>query len=263
VRLITWNVNSLRARMPRVVELLEEHAPDVLCLQETKCSSAAFPHAALAELGYRAVEHSEGRWNGVALVVPADVEPAEVLAGLPGEPTVTGARWIEATIGGVRVVSVYVPNGRDPQHPMFTAKLDFLEAARDRLEVLVAAGPTVLAGDVNIAPEDRDVWDPAVFVGSTHVTPDERARLRAIEAVGLVDAYRAVDPEGTGYTYWDYRLGALRRNLGMRIDLVLVSHQLVVTSCEVDGTYRRVNRAGDKPSDHAPLLAELERPAGG
>jgi exodeoxyribonuclease III len=121
----------------------------------------------------------------------------------------------------------------------------------------------VLAGDVNIAPEDRDVWDPAVFVGSTHVTPDERARLRAIEAVGLVDAYRAVDPGGTGYTFWDYRLGALRRNLGMRIDLVLVSHQLVVTGCEVDGTYRRVNRAGDKPSDHAPLLVELERPAGG
>jgi exodeoxyribonuclease III len=259
MRLVTWNVNSLKARMPRVLELLEEHAPDVLCLQETKCAAEAFPHETLARLGYRAVEHSEGRWNGVALVTPAEVDPTDALAGLPGEPLVSGSRWIEATIDGVRVVSVYVPNGREPDHPMFEAKLDFLDAARDRLAELVAVGPTVVAGDFNIIPEDRDVWDPGAFIGSTHVTPDERVRLQAIASVGLTDAFRAVEPEGEGYTYWDYRMGALRRNLGMRIDLALVSSHLEVRSCSVDGTYRRVNRAGDKPSDHAPMVVELVR----
>jgi exodeoxyribonuclease III len=259
MRLVTWNVNSLRARLPRVLELLEQHAPDVLCLQETKVAAETFPHDALAVAGYRAVDRSEGRWNGVAVLVPQDVEVTDVVDHLPGEPNPAEARWIEATVGGVRVASVYVPNGREPAHPMFVEKLAFLEAMRDRVETLVEQGPVVVAGDVNVALEDRDVWDPDLFVGATHVTPDERERVHALLDTGLTDAYRAVEPEVDGYTFWDYRMGAFRRRMGMRIDLALVSEDLRVRSCEVDTTFRRNNQAGDKPSDHAPLVVGLDR----
>jgi exodeoxyribonuclease III len=257
MRLITWNVNSLRARLPRVLELLEAHTPDVVCLQETKVGADAFPHDALAAAGYQAVERSEGRWNGVAILAPRSSEVADVVASLPGEPDPGEARWIEATIGGVRVVSVYVPNGRAPDDPMFLRKLSFLAAVRDRVRELVAAGPTVVAGDVNVAPEDRDVWDPAMFVGLTHVTPEERARLAAVRDAGVRDAFREVCADAPGYTWWDYRAGAFRRGMGMRIDLTLVSRDVAVHRCEVDTSYRRTNAAGDKPSDHAPLVADL------
>jgi exodeoxyribonuclease-3 len=258
VRLVTWNLNSLKQRLPRVLELLDVHAPDVVCLQETKCAGDAFPHEVLAMAGYRAVDHGEGRWNGVALLVPDDVDVTDVQLGLPGEPNAAEARWIEGTVRGVRFVSVYVPNGRDPDHPMFQQKLDFLDAAHDRVAALVAAGPLVVAGDWNVAPEDRDVWDPAMFVGSTHVTPEERARVAAICDLGLVDAYRQVEPDAIGFTWWDYRMGAFRRGMGLRIDLVLVSHHLDVRSCAIDTAFRRDNAAGDKPSDHAPLVAGLD-----
>lgn len=260
MRLVTWNVNSLRARLPRVLDLLVEQAPDVLCLQETKVATDAFPHDELGVVGYRAVAHCEGRWNGVAIVAPQDAEVEDVTAGLAGEPTVTEARWIEASVGGVRFASVYVPNGREPTHPMFEVKLDFLDAMRRRVRDLVAAGPLVVAGDVNVAPEDRDVWDPAVFVGSTHVTLAERQRLAAVVDAGVVDAFRQVHGDREGFTFWDYRAGAFRRNLGMRIDLVLASHHLDVQACEVARAYRRNSEAGDKPSDHAPLTAELVVP---
>lgn len=257
MRLVTWNVNSLKQRFPRVLELLDQHAPDVLALQETKVVREAFPHAEFAAVGYRAVEHSEGRWNGVALLTPVDVEVVDVQAGLPGEPSATEARWIEATVGDVRVVSVYVPNGREPRHPMFQAKLAFLDAMRTRVPALVGGGPTVIAGDFNIAPEDRDVWDPAFFVGSTHVTRDERDRLAAILDCGLVDAFRVAEPDAVGFTWWDYRAGAFHRGMGMRLDLALVSHHLDVAGCMIDTTFRRLNLARDKPSDHAPLVIDL------
>lgn len=259
MRLVSWNLNSFKARMPRVLELLEEHAPDVLCLQETKCAADAFPHDTLAAVGYRAIDHSEGRWNGVALLAPVDVDLEDPQPGLPGEPNPAEARWVEATVRGVRVVSVYVPNGRDPAHEMFGQKLDFLDAARDRIAQLVAAGPTVVVGDFNVAPTDVDVWDPAMFVGATHVTPDERTRIDAIRELGLVDAHRhlAGDDE-PAFTWWDYRMGAFRRGMGLRIDLALVSDHLTVRSCDVDTTYRRNNAAGDKPSDHAPLVVGLD-----
>lgn len=258
MRLISWNVNSLKARLPRVLELLEEHAPDVVCLQETKVAAAAFPHEELAVAGYRAVQRSEGRWNGVAVLVPEDVEVTEVVAELPGEPDPTEARWLETQVRGARVASVYVPNGREPSHPMFAAKLTFLEAVRDRVSELVAAGPTVVAGDLNIAPEDRDVWDPSRFVGATHVTPEERTGLAQIVACGVRDAFREAHPEGVGFTWWDYRMGAFRRGMGMRIDLALVSEHVTVRGCRVDTRYRRVSAAGVKPSDHAPLVLDLE-----
>jgi exodeoxyribonuclease III len=258
MRVVSWNVNSLKARFPRVLELLHEHTPDLVCLQETKVTGEGFPHAEFAAAGYRAVDRSEGRWNGVAILAPTTAEVDDVVAALSGEPDPAEARWIEATVDGIRVASVYVPNGRDPAHPMFAAKLTFLEAVRDRASELVAAGPTIVAGDVNVAPEDRDVWDPSLFVGATHVTPEERTALAQIVACGLRDAYREADPDGTGFTWWDYRMGAFRRGMGMRIDVALVSEHLTVTGCEVDTRFRQVNAAGDKPSDHAPLVLTLE-----
>lgn len=257
MRLVTWNVNSIRARLPRVGELLEQHRPDVVCVQETKVGPDAFPHDALRAHGYQAVAASEGRWNGVALLVRQGAEVEAVVTSLPGAPDPAEARWVEATIDGVRVASVYVPNGRDRAHPMFAVKLRFLEAMHDHLGGLVAAGPTVVAGDVNIAPEDRDVWDVAQAGLTTHVTPEERERLAALLELGMVDAYRAVEPEATGFTWWDYRLRSFQQGFGMRIDLVMVSRHLAVETCEVDTTFRLANAAGDKPSDHAPVIVEL------
>jgi exodeoxyribonuclease III len=259
MRLVTWNVNSLKARLPRVLELLHEHAPDVVCLQETKVAAESFPHDLLAAVGYRAVERSAGRWNGVALLVRHGLAVADVQSELAGEPDPAEARWLEAEVEGTRVASLYVPNGREPGHPMFAVKLRFLEAVRDRTVELTAAGPTVVAGDVNVAPEDRDVWDPALFVGSTHVTPEERHGLAEVLASGLRDAYRDAEPDAAGFTWWDYRMGAFRRGMGMRIDLVMVSDHLAVAGAHVDTTFRRVNQGGDKPSDHAPLVVELQR----
>ncbi len=256
MRVITWNVNSIRARLPRVRELLDAHRPDVVCVQETKVGDDTFPRTALGEHGYRAVAVSEGRWNGVALLVPEAAAVTEVVTQLPGAPDPAEARWVEAVIDGVRVASVYVPNGRDRAHPMFAAKLRFLEAMHDHLDGVDA--PLVVAGDMNIAPEDRDVWDVAQAGLTTHITDEERDRLAALVSLGLEDAYRAVHPDGEGFTWWDYRMGAFRRGWGMRIDLALVGGGLSVSSCEVDTRFRRVNAAGDKPSDHAPVVVEFE-----
>jgi exodeoxyribonuclease-3 len=259
MRLITWNVNSLKARWPRVPELLEAHAPDVVCLQETKLAAEAFPHAELEALGYRAVESSQGRWNGVALLVRDGLGIADVSAELPGDPVPEEARWIEATVDGVRVASVYVPNGREVASEWYPRKLEYLAAMRERLAVLVAAGPTVVAGDFNVAPEDQDVWDLAAFPeGSTHVTGPERDAVAALLELGMVDAQRAVLPQGEAYTWWDYRGGAFHRGHGLRIDLALVAG-LDVASVEVDRVARRNNEAGDKPSDHAPVVVDLSR----
>jgi exodeoxyribonuclease-3 len=255
VRIVTWNVNSLRTRLPRVLQLLADLAPDVLCLQETKVEKAAFPHAELREAGYAAVEHSGGRWAGVAVLAPLTATLVEAAGGLPGEPEPVDARWVEAEVDGIRVVSTYVPNGREPGTPWFEQKLRFLEAARERAVALAPAGRLVVAGDFNIAPEDRDVYDPAAFVNSTHVTPQERAAHRALLAAGLRDAYREVSPEGQRFTWWDYRAGHFHKNLGMRIDHVLLTPDLSarLVACDIARDYRK----GSKPSDHAPLVADL------
>jgi exodeoxyribonuclease-3 len=260
MRLVTWNVNSLKARLPRVLELLETHAPDVVCLQETKVAADAFPHEAIASAGYRAVEASEGRWNGVALLVPSSSEVADPIGELGGSPVPEEARWIEGSVDGVRVVSVYVPNGREVSNEWYPRKLAYMAAMRDRLEELVAAGPTVVAGDFNVAPEDADVWDLAAFPpGSTHVTPAERDALGAMLDLGLQDAQRVVQPDGQAFTWWDYRGGAFHKGHGLRIDLALVSRDLEVVGVQVDRVLRRNNEAGDKPSDHAPVIVDLAR----
>jgi exodeoxyribonuclease-3 len=254
MRIVTWNVNSLRVRLPRVLQLLAQHEPDVVCLQETKCAPDGFPAAELAQAGYAAVHHSGGRWAGVALLARSPLAPVDPLYELPGEPTPAEARWCEASIGGVRFASVYVPNGRALDSPEFPRKLTFLDAIAARAEVLHGR-PLLIAGDFNIAPADRDVYDPAAFVGSTHVTPQERGRLQAILDHGLLDAYRHRHPTEVQFTWWDYRAGNFHRGLGLRIDLALLSTDLAdrELSCGIDRDYRK----GTKPSDHAPLLLEL------
>jgi exodeoxyribonuclease-3 len=248
VKLVTWNVNSLGVRMPRVLELLEQHAPDIALLQETKVNPGAFPAQELRAAGYHAADHSAGRWAGVAIL---SREPlTDVCAGLAGEPSVDEARWIEATTGGLRVASVYVPNGREIGHPEYEKKLAFLDAARERIGTL-----DVLAGDFNVCPADIDVYDPAAFGGSTHVQPEERARFAALLEAGTVDAYRELHPGEVGFTWWDYRQGHFHRKMGLRIDAFLVRAALAgrLRECGIDRNYRK----GPKPSDHAPLLLEL------
>jgi exodeoxyribonuclease-3 len=254
MRIVTWNVNSLRVRLPRVLELLAEHHPDVACLQETKCTPDSFPVAELAQAGYGAVHNSAGQWSGVAVVARSELELTEPVLGLPGDPVPGEARWCEATVAGIRFASVYVPNGRAVDSPEFPRKLAFLDAFADRVAAL-AHEPLLVAGDMNIAPADLDVYDPGAFGSSTHVTPQERTRLERILDLGLVDAYRRLHPDTVQYTWWDYRAGHFHKGLGLRIDLALVGVSLAagLRSCGIARAYRK----GSKPSDHAPLLIEL------
>ena len=246
--LVTWNVNSLKARLPRVLELLEHHAPDVVLLQETKTSAEAFPHEELRAAGYHAADHSAGRWNGVALLAREPWE--DVALGLPGEAAPEEARWIEGSTGGTRFASAYVPNGRALDSPEFPRKLDFLEAMARR-----AGEVDVVAGDLNVCRTDLDCYDPAAFAGSTHVSEPERNRLEAVIEAGLADSFRELEPEEPGYTWWDYRAGHFHKRLGLRIDYVLLAPKQLATleSCGIDRDFRK----GPKPSDHAPLLARF------
>lgn len=259
MRLVTWNVNSLRQRLPRVLEFIDEHAPDVICLQETKSDAAAFPHDALAEAGYVAADHSGGRWAGVAILARRPLAIEDPARGLPGEPVQDECRWVEATVGShppVRVISTYVPNGRAVDSEWYAQKLDFYAAAAERVRELHAAGtPIALAGDMNVAPADVDVYDPAAFATETHVTPPERDALqRLADAGGLRDAFRALHPDEQQFTWWDYRGGNFHKNLGLRIDLALVSEPLAerLTRAGMERPYRK----GTRPSDHAPLMVE-------
>lgn len=257
MKVVTWNVNSLRARMPRVLEFLELHSPDALLLQETKCSPEQFPADELLEAGYEAVHHSGGRWAGVAVLAPKGHGLREVQSGLPGEARAEQARWIEAEVEAIsaRVASVYVVNGREVGSEPFAEKLQFLEALASRVGELKEER-LVVGGDFNVAPADVDVWDPAAWEGSTHVTEDERSRLDAVEKEGdLVDCFRAVHPDEQGFTWWDYRGGSFHRGMGLRIDLLLASSQMAdsIASCGIDRDFRK----GPKPSDHAPLIVEF------
>jgi exodeoxyribonuclease-3 len=258
VKIATWNVNSLRARLPRVLEFLDVVGPDILCLQETKTEADAFPDAELRAAGYEAVHHGAGRWAGVAILAREGVGLENPSAGLPGELRADEARWVEATVAGIRVVSAYVTNGREVGSAWFDEKLAFLDAMAQRVRELRTAGlPLVVAGDFNVTRDDRDVYDPEAFAGATHVTPAERDRLEAIIAAGgLVDAQRVAQPDGQAFTWWDYRQGHFHRGLGLRIDYLLLSEELAgrVRSTGIVRDFRK----GSKPSDHAPLLAELD-----
>jgi len=256
MRFATWNVNSVNARLPRLLEWLSVSKPDVLCLQETKVPADGFPAADVAALGYEVAAYGQGRWNGVALL--SRVGLADVRQGFPGEPGFPDpeARALSARCGDIRFTSVYVPNGRTPDDPHYQYKLAWLAALRDTVALDVAAGPTVVAGDFNVAPTDEDVWDPAVFAGSTHVTPPERAALAAIRDTGLRDIVARPMKGDHPFTYWDYRAGMFHKNMGMRIDLVLATPSVAdrVTDAVVD----REARKGKGPSDHAPIVVDLD-----
>ena len=254
--LATWNVNSLRARLPRVLEFLAFHAPDVVLLQETKCAPDTFPLAEMEQAGYTVVQYSGGQWAGVAILARDPLTLTDPVMGLPGEAAVTEARWCEATVAGIRVASVYVPNGRTLESPEFERKLTFLDAMAVRAAGQDPATPLVIGGDLNIAPADEDVYDPAVFVGSTHTSADERQRLATILERGrMLDAYRHIYPDVPQFTWWDYRAGNFHKGLGMRIDLILVGEALGprLEQCWIARDFRK----GVKPSDHVPLLLQL------
>jgi len=253
VRIATWNVNSLTARLPRVEEWIGYAHPDVLCLQETKQTDSTFPHDAFTALGYESAHHGDGRWNGVALV--SRVGLTEVTRGLGGEDDGQGPRAIAADCGGVRVVSVYVPNGRSLDSEHFPAKLDWLTRLRAMLdETTTPDRPVAVCGDFNVAPEDRDVWDPTQFEGMTHVSPPEREALAQLQAWGLIDAFRQVYADDQLFSWWDYRGGSFHRHRGMRIDLILVTEILAArtTWALID----RNARKGEKPSDHTPVFID-------
>jgi exodeoxyribonuclease III len=257
MRVVTWNVNSLKARMPRVLELLAQYGPDVVCLQETKANRDAFPELELADAGYGAVHESGGRWAGVAILAKHGHELSDPAYTLPGDPVPDEARWCEATVDGIRFASVYVPNGRTLDSPEYPRKLAFLDAMIERVAAIRSnSTPLILCGDMNIAPADEDVYDPAAFVGGTHVSAPERERLtKLLKDGGLVDAYRTLHPGEVQYTWWDYRAGNFHKGLGLRIDLALVSESISDRLSAV-GIYRDY-RKGTKPSDHAPLAVDL------
>jgi exodeoxyribonuclease-3 len=257
VRVATWNVNSIKQRVPRLLPWLEERRPDVVCLQETKLTDDAFDRLLGEELagrGYAYARHGESQWNGVAILSRVGLE--DIAAGLPGAPGFPDleARAVSATCAGVRVHCVYVPNGREPDSEHFRYKLAWLAALR----ALVREDPreALVCGDMNIAPTDLDVFDPSAYAGQTHVTPSERAALRELLDLGLHDVVRDRWPTERVFTYWDYRAGMFHQDLGMRIDLVLAGAPVAarVRAAWVD----RQARKGTKPSDHAPVIVDLD-----
>ncbi|MER7660945.1 MULTISPECIES: exodeoxyribonuclease III [unclassified Streptomyces] len=258
MRIATWNVNSITARLPRLLAWLESSGTDVVCLQETKCTEEQFPADALRELGYESAVHAAGRWNGVALVSRVGLE--DVVKGLPDGPAYEGTqepRSIAGTCGPVRLRSVYVPNGREVAHDHYAYKLSWLDALKLSVaEDAAGSRPFAVLGDFNIAPTDDDVWDRTVFEGSTHVTEPERAALASLREAGLSDVVPRPLKYDQPFTYWDYRQLAFPKNRGMRIDLVYGNEPF--TKAVKDGFVDREERKGKGASDHAPVVVDLD-----
>ena len=257
MRVTTWNVNSIKQRLPRFLPWLDERQPDVVCLQETKLADDAFTELLGSELkdrGYEVALHGEPAWNGVAILSRQGLE--DVVQGIPGAPGFPHpeARAVTATCGGIRVTSVYVPNGREPDSEHYQYKLAWLRSLKE----MVAAGPeaAIVTGDMNIAPTDDDVFDPDAYIGQTHVTPPEREALASLQELGLHDVVRDRWPSERVFTYWDYRAGMFHQDLGMRIDLMLASGSVAdrVQAAWID----RQARKGKGPSDHAPVIVDLD-----
>jgi len=280
VRIATWNVNSLKARQEAVEKWLERAAPDILLIQETKLTDADAPVMAFAMAGYQLVHHGEGRWNGVAIAARDGLPISDVVTNFGDGPVRESgpggagaeaaseddfdpfdeARMIAATVDGIRIVSLYAPNGRIVGSPFYTGKLAWFERlARWIREEADVAAPLVLGGDLNVAPTDIDVWDAAAVHGGTHVSEPERAAFRALLDAGLTDAFRALRSEPGRFTWWDYRAGMFHKNFGMRIDHLLVSPTVAarVVAAEID---REARKGPPVPSDHAPLVIDLDEP---
>lgn len=249
MRIATWNVNSVSARLPRLLPWLEDTAPDVVALQETKCAAGAFPYLPVQALGYEVLAAGDGRWNGVAIL--SKVGLTDPVTDLPGH---SEARLAAAQCGPLHVTSVYVPNGRSPDDAQYPYKLDWLASLRARLDGFDPARPLVIMGDFNVAPTDADVFDIDAFGGSTHVTPAERDGVRALVDWGLADVVARPGKGEHPFTYWDYRAGMFHKDLGMRIDLVLATASVRVTDAYVD----REARKGKLPSDHAPVVVDID-----
>jgi exodeoxyribonuclease-3 len=270
VRIATWNVNSLKARLDKVTWWLERARPDVLLMQETKLGDADAPAEAFRTAGYELAHHGEGRWNGVAIASRCGVAEVVTNFGQPlrrahtpdvgDDEPLAEARMIAAACGGVRIVCVYAPNGRSVGSPFYQAKLLWFDRlARWLAEAADPAEPLALGGDLNVAPEDIDVWDPQACHGGTHVSAAEREAFAKLCRWGLVDAYRLHHPEPGRYTWWDYRAGNFHKNIGMRIDHLLATRPLAgrTVGAEID---REARKGKPVPSDHAPLVIDLDQP---
>jgi exodeoxyribonuclease-3 len=264
MRLATWNVNSIRTRADRVLAFLERSGTDVLAIQETKCKDEQFPREGFQAAGYEVATFGVNQWNGVAIISRVGLE--DIVKGFPGQPLfgaepVVEPRAIGATCGGVRVWSLYVPNGRALDNPHYAYKLEWLARLRDQAAQWLAEGTgdpnaqVALLGDWNVAPEDTDVWDMAVFAGQTHVTPPERAAFEAFADAGYVEVTRQHIPQDRAYTYWDYQQLRFPRNQGMRIDFAYASAALAARTTGV--LIDRNERKGKGASDHVPVILDL------
>jgi len=254
VKLATWNVNSLGVRLPQLLDWLAANPVDAIVLQETKLTDDRFPRSEIEAAGYRAQWFGQKTYNGVALL--AKDEPLDIVRNIPGFADAS-ARVITGTVGGVRIVGGYFPNGQAPGTDKFEYKMQWLRALREWLAGELAAHPgLVLLGDFNVAPEDRDVYDPVAWAGQIHCTDEERAHIRQLLGLGLHDAFRLFEQPPKSWTWWDYRNLAFRRNQGLRIDHILVSEALKprVKACTIDKAPRR----NERPSDHAPVIVELD-----
>jgi len=254
MKLATWNVNSLKVRLPQVLDWVGKHRPEVLCLQETKLEDASFPRAAIEAAGYRALASGQRTYNGVAILSrEAAAGAATAIPGFADEQK----RVLAATIGGIRVICLYVPNGESVGSEKYRYKLGWLAAARRWLRDELARNPRLaVLGDFNVAPEARDVHDPQLWEGRVLFSEPEREAFRALLTVGLKDSFRLFPQPEKSFTWWDYRMNAFRRKMGLRIDHVLLSEALArrCTSCVIDVEPRKAER----PSDHAPVIAELK-----
>lgn len=254
MRIATWNVNSIKARLPRVVEWLGAAAPDVVCLQETKCEDRNFPAMEIEDLGYNIAIHGQKSYNGVAILSKRPIE--DVQTGLPGDEGDEQARYIEATVEGVRICGLYLPNGNPVPGPKFDYKLGWMDRLIERAKELLALEETfVMAGDYNVCPTDEDVFDPAGFADDALCQPESRNRFRQLMNLGLTDGVQVFNPQPHFYTYWDYQRGAWQKDHGLRIDHLLLSPQ--ATDRLVASGVDRAPRGEEKASDHTPAWIEL------
>jgi len=251
----SWNVNSITVRLPHLLDWLAQHKPNVMCIQETKATDEKFPREAIEQAGYHCEFYGEKAYNGVAII--SDRAPTRVQKGFPGEPEAASRRFLEVEVGGVHVINVYVPNGSEVGSDKFFYKLRWMEQLQSHLignhnnnELLV------VCGDFNVAPEERDVYDPVVMADQILFSPDERAALSSVTQWGLVDTFRLHNQESGQFSWWDYRMMAFRRNMGCRIDHILASHSLSkkCSRAWIDKAPRKL----EKPSDHAPVVAEFD-----
>ena len=254
MKIATWNVNSIKARLPRVLEWLETAQPDVALLQELKVTDEAFPREPIEDLGYNIATHGQKTYNGVAILAKSPIE--DVLRGLPGDPSDTQARYLEATIGGIRIASLYLPNGNPVDSDKFPYKIGWMERLRDRVRGLLDDEETfVLGGDYNICPDDIDIYDPGDFAEDALCRPESRGLFREILYMGVTEAYRALHPDEVAYSYWDFQRRSWEKNNGLRIDHFLLGPPAAdrLTGCGID----RDMRGRERPSDHVPVWCEL------